>query len=220
MALRPGVSALGEHVDTALVRELDDVIGTITEMADRITVKAVEPSTTYRLRRDVLRPEREIADMALFGDDGPDTGVFGAIDAATGELVGTSNVRRAVPPPCLRESVAPGGATACWQLRGMATREDLRGRGIGARILGACVGHVAEHGGGFLWCNARVPARGFYAHGGFAEWGEEFESNGVTHVVMWRIVKAKDGNSTDGTNGTTLGPCEPSPKATSERYPR
>jgi len=158
---------------------------------ERIVVQPVEPSRTYRLRRDVLRPGMSLKDMALFGDDSPDAGVFGAIDQATGELVGTANVRREPPPAGLREEVAPSSTAAAWRVRGMATRADLRGQGIGALVLDACVGHVGEHGGGFLWCNARVPARQFYARGGFAEWGEEFESYGIAHVVMWRMVEAE-----------------------------
>lgn len=159
-------------------------------MGDRIMVQAVEPPRTYRLRRDVLRPGLAVEDMALFGDEGPDTGVFGAIDEA-GELVGTGNVRREPPPAGLMDDVAPGSEGEAWRLRGMATRDDLRGQGIGALVLEACVRHVAERGGGFLWCNARVPARRFYERGGFAEWGEEFVTFGIAHVVMWRMVEAK-----------------------------
>jgi predicted GNAT family N-acyltransferase len=33
-----------------------------------------------------------------------------------------------------------------------------------------------------------VAAKRFYARAGFHEWGEEFESVGVTHIVMWRMV--------------------------------
>ena len=160
-------------------------------MLDRIVVQPVNPSCTYQLRRDVLRPQMSVDEMVLFGDDAPDTGVFGAIDRDSGELVATANVRREDPPAGLREDVAPDSTAAPWRLRGMATREDLRGRGIGALVLEACVRHVGAQGGGFLWCNARVPARRFYARGGFAEWGEEFESFDVTHVVMWRLVEAE-----------------------------
>jgi predicted GNAT family N-acyltransferase len=160
-------------------------------MVDRIVVQRVEAARTYRLRRDVLRPERTIEEMALFGDDGADTAIFGAIDEATDELVGSASVKREEPPAGLLEDVAPGSTADCWRLRGMATRQDLRSQGVGGRVLEACLGHVAAQGGGFLWCNARVPARGFYGRGGFAEWGEEFESVGVTHIVMWRLVEAK-----------------------------
>jgi predicted GNAT family N-acyltransferase len=35
-----------------------------------------------------------------------------------------------------------------------------------------------------------VPAKRFYARAGFNEWGDDFESQGVAHVVMWRMVEA------------------------------
>jgi predicted GNAT family N-acyltransferase len=73
----------------------------------------------------------------------------------------------------------------------MATRADLRSLGIGAKVLEACVEHVAERGGGFLWCNARVPAQRFYERAGLSGWGDEFESYGIPHVVMWRMVEAR-----------------------------
>jgi GNAT superfamily N-acetyltransferase len=157
-------------------------------MVEGVTVQPVEASRTYQLRQQVLRPNLKLEDMALFGDGGPDTGIYGALDATTGELVGTANVRREEAPPGLTESVVPPDTRDPWRLRGMATREDLRGTGIGAAVLEACVGHVAERGGGFLWCNARVKARRFYARAGFAEWGDEFENFGVGHIVMWRMV--------------------------------
>jgi GNAT superfamily N-acetyltransferase len=157
-------------------------------MVEGIIVQPVEASRTYGLRQQVLRPNLKVEDMALFGDGGPDTGIFGAVDAATGEIVGTANVRREDPPPGLMESVAPHENRDTWRLRGMATREDLRGTGIGAAVLEACVEHVAARGGGFLWCNARVKARRFYARAGFAEWGDEFQSLDTAHIAMWRMV--------------------------------
>jgi predicted GNAT family N-acyltransferase len=160
-------------------------------MAGLVTIEAVEPSRTYALRQQVLRPNLAVEEMALFGDLGPDTGVYGAIDTSTGELVGTANVHREAPPAELVAAV-PGGDRYPWRLRGMATREDLRSQGIGAQVLTACVAHVAARGGGFLWCNARVGARRFYARAGFSEWGDEFESYGIQHVVMWRLVEAEE----------------------------
>jgi GNAT superfamily N-acetyltransferase len=44
----------------------------------------------------------------------------------------------------------------------MATSEGLRGQGIGTKVLDAVIAHVASHGGGLLWCNARLPAKTFY----------------------------------------------------------
>jgi len=163
-------------------------------MVEGVVVQPVEPSRTYVLRQQVLRPKMRLEEMGLFGDDGPDTGIYAAVDEATGEVVGTGTVRREEPPPGLAESVAPQAHADPWRLRSMATREDLRGTGIGALVLDSCVRHVGALGGGFLWCNARVPARRFYARAGFSEWGGEFEAQGVPHIVMWRMVEAEGSN--------------------------
>ncbi len=162
---------------------------------DGVTVQAVEPSRTYRLRRDVLRPWMSTEEMSLFEEAGVDAGVFGAVDDETDDVVSTANVRPEDPPPGLLDDVAGSDCPAAWRLRGVATREELRGRGVGARVLGACVSYVAKQGGGLLWCNARMPARGFYERCGFVGWGDEFETFGIPHVVMWRMVEPAGGSA-------------------------
>jgi predicted GNAT family N-acyltransferase len=48
---------------------------------------------------------------------------------------------------------------------------------------------VADHGAGVIWCNARVPAIGFYRRGGFVAQGDVWEEPEIgPHVVMWRLV--------------------------------
>ncbi len=56
----------------------------------------------------------------------------------------------------------------------MATRPDLRGRGLGSLVLEAIEGAATERG-----------ARDFYEHAGFAAEGEEFEIEGIGgHFLM------------------------------------
>jgi GNAT superfamily N-acetyltransferase len=159
-----------------------------------VVVSEVEPSRTYPLRHKVLRPHESLEQMSLFDDDDPDSATFAAVEPDTEEVVGTATVRRAPAPVPLIEELPPASAhRRPWRLRGMATREDLRGQGIGAKVLDACLGHVASRGGGLLWCNARVGARSFYGRAGFSEFGEEFEEGRLgPHVVMWRVVEPAD----------------------------
>jgi predicted GNAT family N-acyltransferase len=73
----------------------------------------------------------------------------------------------------------------------MATGPDVRGAGHGAAVLAASVGHVAAAGGSELWCNARMPAVGFYRRAGFEVVSDEFEVEGIgPHVVMARAAPA------------------------------
>jgi predicted GNAT family N-acyltransferase len=71
----------------------------------------------------------------------------------------------------------------------MATREDVRNDGIGTALLRRVVRHVADDGGGLIWCNARVPAMHFYRRDGFVAHGDVWEDPDIgPHVVMWRTV--------------------------------
>ncbi len=113
------------------------------------------------------------------GDDLPDTVHLGALDDA-GRLVAIASL--------YREDRAAGPAGG-WRLRGMATDPEVRGVGHGAAVLDASIAHVAGGGGSELWCNARLPALGFYRRSGFEVVGEEFEVEGIgPHVVMVRPV--------------------------------
>lgn len=146
-----------------------------------IRVERVPAGVTFRLRREVLRPHETYDELMLPGDDDPDTGHFAAFDE-DGNVVGTSTVRREAPP------WDPGQQQA-WRLRGMATADGLRGKGIGAEVLAATIDHVAREGGGILWCNARTPAVEFYRRSGFETRGDVWEQPMIgPHIVMLRWV--------------------------------
>ncbi len=56
-------------------------------------------------------------------------------------------------------------------------------------MLDALLAHVAFHGGGLVWCNARVPAQALYGRAGFATRGKVFDIAGIgPHIQMWRMV--------------------------------
>jgi GNAT superfamily N-acetyltransferase len=147
-----------------------------------VCVEAVAAADTFPLRQRVLRTHERIEQLALAGDDNPDTRHVAAL-TATGEVVGTANVRRDGPP-------WDPDAEGAWRLRGMATSEELRGRGIGSRLLDAVLTHVASRGGGLVWCFARSPAVRFYERAGFVTRGEPWVDPDLgPHVAMWQKVK-------------------------------
>ncbi|HEY1634824.1 MAG TPA: GNAT family N-acetyltransferase [Acidimicrobiales bacterium] len=148
-----------------------------------VRVEAGPAAITFPLRQRVLRPHESIYQLALPGDEKPDACHLAA-RTARGEVVGTATVRR--EPPHWDPNTMCG-----WRLRGMATSDHLRGRGIGARVLDAVLAHVASHGGGLLWCNARVPARTFYERAGFVTLGEPWIDPDIgPHAAMWRRVES------------------------------
>jgi len=76
----------------------------------------------------------------------------------------------------------------------MATRPEGRGQGLGRAVLDALLAHVAEHGGGVVWCNARTAAVTLYRRAGFTVHGEEFVVPGIgPHLRMWRTVQPTGG---------------------------
>jgi GNAT superfamily N-acetyltransferase len=143
-----------------------------------VHVEVVAAAVTFPLRQQVLRPHQPMEELALPGDDDPDA-LHVAARTVDSNVVGTASVRREPPP---WEPARSDG----WRLRGMATTEELRGRGIGGRMLDVVLAHVAAHGGGLLWCNARVPAEPFYARAGLASRGDPWIDPDLgPHVAMW-----------------------------------
>lgn len=149
--------------------------------SDDIDVVLVPPAETYELRGRVLRPGAPPERVHLAADDAPDVAAFAARNAA-GTVVGTAIV---YPEAC---PWAPDRPDA-WRLRGMATAEDRRGRGVGRLVLDAVLAHVAAGGGTLVWCNARVPARRFYERAGFVPHGDEWIDPEIgPHIRMWRTL--------------------------------
>jgi GNAT superfamily N-acetyltransferase len=152
------------------------------------TVTRVEVADTLALRQAVLRPHQTIDEVGLPGDDDPTTAAFAAVDA-TGELLSVARVTLE-PAPFPTGGLSPAG-TPEWRLRGMATKPDVRNRGVGSAVLRAIITFVGAQGGGLLWCNARVPAVGLYLRAGFTTHGDEWVDPDIgPHLVMWRLVAA------------------------------
>jgi len=76
------------------------------------------------------------------------------------------------------------------QLRGMATAADFRGRGLGRAMLEFIEQRVRQDAGPrLLWCNARLPASGFYEKLGWQTVSAPFDIPTVgPHVRMVKRV--------------------------------
>ncbi len=138
----------------------------------RITVEQAR-SVRHPVLRAGLPPESTIFDF----DEHPDTHHFGAFEGA--DLAGVATF---FPEECPLRPNAPS-----WRLRGMATLPQRRGSGAGRALVEAGVRAASQHGARWMWCNARVSARGFYEKAGFVSAGEPFllEPSGW-HTVMIR----------------------------------
>lgn len=155
-------------------------------------VELVDAQVVRPLRRAVLRPQFPAEQSEYPADDDPQSAhvairraghlVEADNDAPGAEVLAVGTVLRG-PPPWEPQQVDG------WRVRGMATRPDARGRGLGGLVLHTLLEHVAAHGGGLVWCNARVPALGLYGRAGFVARGEVFDIRGIgPHMCMWRTV--------------------------------
>jgi predicted GNAT family N-acyltransferase len=143
-----------------------------------VPAEVIDGARSRELRRAILRPELGPADP-LPGDDLEGVIHFGVLDA-DGTPISTCLL---FPDPFL-DRAAPG-----WHLRQMATDPEHRGRGYGAEVLAAVISHVAGHGGGVVWCDARETAVPFYSRQGFHADGGIFIEHGLPHMRMWRTVE-------------------------------
>lgn len=150
-----------------------------------LDVVPIAPERSYLLRQQVLRPHQRVEEMGRIDSGDPDELVVGAL-SATGAVVATGAVAPGTPPDALANLSGPGPS---WRVRGMATRNDARGAGVGTAVLDALVAHSRARGARVLWCNARVPARRLYERAGFETFGDVWEDPDIgPHVVMWRRI--------------------------------
>ena len=79
-----------------------------------------------------------------------------------------------------------GYAGAGYQLRGMATLEKYRGRGIGNKLVNFSIVYLRGQKANYIWCNARKAALKFYQSLGFEIVSDEFEIKGIgQHRVLY-----------------------------------
>jgi predicted GNAT family N-acyltransferase len=77
----------------------------------------------------------------------------------------------------------PGKA---YQLRGMATLEQYRGKSIGNQLLNFAIVYLRGQKANYIWCNARKKALKFYESIGFEIVSPEFDVPGIgPHHAMY-----------------------------------
>jgi hypothetical protein len=76
-----------------------------------------------------------------------------------------------------------------YQLRGMATLENYRSKGIGNQLVNFAIVYLRGQKTNYIWCNARKKAIPFYQNIGFEIISDEFEVPGIGphHVLYLKI---------------------------------
>ena len=148
-------------------------------MNSTLTIREITTEQTYPLRHIVLRPGRPLVDCAYPDDD----------SATAFHVGGFLDDRLVVVASVTKECEQRFDAFTSlnqYRLRGMATEQEVRGRGFGSAVLNACLERCWSEGGETFWCNARTSAAGFYQKKRFSMLPEEFEIPGIgPHRVMF-----------------------------------
>lgn len=143
-------------------------------------IRAITAEDTLPLRLAILRPGLPRETAIFPGDDAPTSRHFGAY--LDDRLVGVATMHYA---PLLDRP----DFDAAYQVRGMATADEVRGQGAGSALLTACLDEAKRTGAHWVWCNARTPAAGFYSRHGFQVQGGIFElPNAGPHYRMLRAI--------------------------------
>lgn len=152
-----------------------------------LTVEHVTAADVRPLRTEVLRAGQPPSSTCFDGDDHP----LAAHVAARSDVTGIVSVGSVYPDPAPWEPDRQGA----WRIRGMATSEPARGKGLGRRVLDALMEHAMAHDGDLIWCNARTGALDFYRKAGFETVGEEFDDGIALHQSMRRALRDPTGSS-------------------------
>ena len=145
-------------------------------------IRVLAAADTRPLRERLLRPGAPPEQLVYPADDAATTTHLGAYAPSargddSADLIGIASLY-AEP-----WSAHPGDLA--FRLRGMATVPEVRGTGVGAALVAEVSARARPEGGRWLWCNARISAKGFYQRLGFEPHGEEFEIDGIgAHIVM------------------------------------
>ena len=76
-----------------------------------------------------------------------------------------------------------------FRLRGMATDEKHRKKGLGKKIIEESFKEIKKKEGDLLWCNARLVAVEFYKKMGLKTIGEKFDISDIgPHYVMYKKI--------------------------------
>lgn len=150
-------------------------------------IEQVDRDVILSLRHRVLRPLLPLETAIFAEDDAP-----GVLHLATrdesGVVVGCATFFPQ-PLPDL-EGATRTGSQRAWQLRGMATEEAYRGRGIGGALLEYGVVETGRRGAEQVWCNGRASAGAFYLRHGFVAITNEFVLRDIPHYVFLRELRA------------------------------
>ncbi len=142
-----------------------------------MVIKEISAEETYAIRLEILRNGSDLP-VAFLGDFDADTFHLGIFE--NDDLKGISSFMKTTNK--LFEEPQ-------YQLRGMATLPNVRGKGFAKQMLQYAINLLREKQISILWCNARAIALDFYSRFGFAQKGEPFEIQQIgVHYKLYKKI--------------------------------
>ncbi len=146
-----------------------------------ILIQSAKSSEVLELRHQVLRPHQNIGECAYGVDDLRETKHWKACNHKN-EIIGIITL---FPEQLDKNSTSQG-----YRIRGMAVSPQAQGLGVGALLLDHALKDRELSSEGYVWCNARNTAIGFYKKNGFKVFGEPFDIPGIgEHFIAKRLIK-------------------------------
>ncbi|MFY7672337.1 GNAT family N-acetyltransferase [Tenacibaculum sp. MEBiC06402] len=145
-----------------------------------VSVKKIPAESTYSLRLEVLRKNIDLP-HEFDGDLDDSTFHLGVFDNDQLVCIGT-----------FMKSSLEEIKGSQYQLRGMASAPEARGKGYGKLLLSFAIDKLLKRGIDVLWCNAREVAVQFYQKNQFQILGDKFVNKVGPHYKMYRVINKKE----------------------------
>ena len=142
-------------------------------------IRFIPVEDTLAIRNEILREGKLTLDQCRFpGDEAEGAFHLGYFDKEKLVCIATFHPKNHEKYPGIG-----------FQLRGMATLEDYRGKGIGNQLVNFAIVYLRGQKANYIWCNARKKAIKFYQNIGFEIISDEFEVPGIGphHVLYLKI---------------------------------
>ncbi len=147
-------------------------------MEHEIEIKAVDVNLIKGLRYKVLWPHLEGEEQCEIAPDREAT-TFHLAAFHGDRVVGTSTFIIDINPKFEEKNQ--------YRLRAMATDPEVRGLGVGAKIIRAAEEELRKKGVKLLWCDARLIATGFYEKLNFKIKGQVYQVPKIgPHKLMFK----------------------------------
>jgi predicted GNAT family N-acyltransferase len=134
-----------------------------------LQIEQITPRLTYKLRRDVLYPDKQAAEMEMAEDE-------------NGVHFGGFKDNKLIAVVSLFQKATD------FQFRKLAVDPSMQKMGIGNAMLKYIEAYAQQNQGTSIWCNARISAIGFYLKANYRQTGDLFTRDGIDFLILEKVI--------------------------------